>query len=151
MIHEELLHARLTQKLSRAQLAKLAGVPRNQILRTEKGGDFTHETLLRILPHLPTITTLHLGPTELPVRADIDTAALYDDVAKWLEPGRRLRAALADVGVSTRRQSGAADGREPGNEEWPALIPASAFARFQDSHPRSLARTEGSRPGNMLD
>lgn len=52
-IHEELRSAREQAGLSQAQLAARAGIPRNQIVRAEKGENITLDTLRKIVVHLP--------------------------------------------------------------------------------------------------
>ena len=52
-IHEELRRAREQAGLSQAQLAARAGIPRNQIVRAEKGENITLDTLRKIVVHLP--------------------------------------------------------------------------------------------------
>src|SRR6185436_4398388 len=52
-IHEELRQAREQAGLSQAQLAARAGIPRNQIVRAEKGENITLDTLRKIVVHLP--------------------------------------------------------------------------------------------------
>src|SRR5215210_8063346 len=58
-LHEELRKAREEAGLTQAQLAKLAGIPRNQIVRAEKGDNITLDTLRTIAAHLP-VTSLTL-------------------------------------------------------------------------------------------
>src|SRR5262245_37815847 len=53
LLHEELRRAREQSALTQAQLASLAGIPRNQIVRAEKGENITIETLRKIVVHLP--------------------------------------------------------------------------------------------------
>jgi transcriptional regulator with XRE-family HTH domain len=58
-LHEELRKAREKAGLTQAELAKLAGIPRNQIVRAEKGDNITLDTLRTITAQLP-LTSLTL-------------------------------------------------------------------------------------------
>jgi transcriptional regulator with XRE-family HTH domain len=59
MLHDELRSARERAKLTQGQLAKLAGIPRNQVSRAERGDNITLETLRKMVVHLP-LTALPL-------------------------------------------------------------------------------------------
>lgn len=52
-LHDELRAARIAAELTQTQLAERAGIPRNQIVRAEKGENITLETLRQIVAHLP--------------------------------------------------------------------------------------------------
>ncbi len=99
MLHKQLEQARIAQGLSREQLAELAGLQREQIRRLESGANFTRDTLLKVLPHLPSLKTLDLGPTELRA-GGTDLAELRDVLAGFLENGRRLLTLLERVSVA---------------------------------------------------
>jgi transcriptional regulator with XRE-family HTH domain len=102
MIHAQLLQARLDQKLSRGDLAKLSGVPRERLRQIEGGANFTLETLLKLLPHLPNLKTIYLGSVELRAGGEIEAAALRDELAGWLESGRRLLTMFEKIEVAPR-------------------------------------------------
>jgi transcriptional regulator with XRE-family HTH domain len=53
MLHDELRRGRETAGLSQTQLAVLAGIPRNQVARAERGENITIDTLRKIVVHLP--------------------------------------------------------------------------------------------------
>jgi transcriptional regulator with XRE-family HTH domain len=53
LLHEELRSARETAGLTQTQLATLAGIPRNQVVRAEKGENITLDTLRKIAAFLP--------------------------------------------------------------------------------------------------
>jgi transcriptional regulator with XRE-family HTH domain len=53
MLHDELRRAREQAKLTQTQLAVLAGIPRNQVARAERGENITLDTLRKIVVHLP--------------------------------------------------------------------------------------------------
>ena len=58
-LHEELRKAREEAGLTQAQLARLADIPRNQVVRAEQGGNITLDTLRKIVAQLP-VTSLTL-------------------------------------------------------------------------------------------
>jgi predicted transcriptional regulator len=53
MVHEQLQKARVDRNLSRGELSKLSGVPRECIRQIETGANFTLETLQKLLPPPP--------------------------------------------------------------------------------------------------
>ena len=53
MLHDELRRGREAAGLSQTQLAALAGIPRNQVARAERGENITIDTLRKIVVHLP--------------------------------------------------------------------------------------------------
>ncbi len=53
MLHEELRQAREEIGMTQAQLAARAGIPRNQVVRAERGENITLDTLRKIAAHLP--------------------------------------------------------------------------------------------------
>lgn len=89
-LHEELRAAREQAGLSQQALGELAGIPRNQIVRAERGENITIDTLRKIAAHLP-VTSLTL----------LDTKGLRIDAVA--EPERLFQAAVENV----LRQAGA--------------------------------------------
>lgn len=83
-LHEELRKAREKAGLSQQALATLSGVPRNQVVRAERGENITIDTLRRIAAHLP-VTELTL----------LDTKGLRVDIIA--EPEKLFFAALENV------------------------------------------------------
>jgi transcriptional regulator with XRE-family HTH domain len=53
LLHEELRAAREAAGLTQSELAKQAGIPRNQVVRAEKGENITLDTLRKIAAFLP--------------------------------------------------------------------------------------------------
>jgi transcriptional regulator with XRE-family HTH domain len=53
LLHEELRAAREAAGLTQSELAKQAGIPRNQVVRAEKGENITIDTLRKIAAFLP--------------------------------------------------------------------------------------------------
>lgn len=84
LLHHELRRARERAGLSQQALARLAGIPRNQIARAERGENITIETLRKIATFLP-VTDLTL----------IDTKGLRVDVIP--EPEKLFIGALENV------------------------------------------------------
>ena len=76
MLHEQLRRAREQAGLSQARLAALAGIPRNQIVRAEKGDNITLDTLRKIAAHLP-ITELTLLDR---VKLTTDTLPIHEKI-----------------------------------------------------------------------
>jgi transcriptional regulator with XRE-family HTH domain len=63
LLHEELRKGREKAGLSQKALANLAGIPRNQVVRAERGENITVDTLRKIVAHLP-LTELSLLDTK---------------------------------------------------------------------------------------
>lgn len=84
LLHEELRRARERAGLSQQALADLAGIPRNQVVRAERGENITVDTLRKIAIHLP-VTELTL----------MDTKGFRVDIIA--EPERLFMAALENV------------------------------------------------------
>jgi len=84
MLHEELREARRRAGLSQDALAKKTGIPRNQIVRAERGDNITVDTLRKIAVQLP-VEQLTL----------IDTKSLLVDVMP--EPERLFLEAAETV------------------------------------------------------
>jgi len=53
LLHEELRAAREAARLTQSKLARQAGIPRNQVVRAEKGENITLDTLRKIAVYLP--------------------------------------------------------------------------------------------------
>jgi transcriptional regulator with XRE-family HTH domain len=84
LLHDELRRAREKAGLSQQALADLAGIPRNQIVRAERGENITIDTLRKIAAHLPV--------TDLPL---LDTKGFRVDIIA--EPEKLLLGALENV------------------------------------------------------
>ncbi len=85
--------------MSRGELSKLSGVPRERIRQIETGANFTLETLQKLLPHLPNLKTIYLGSSELRVGGETEITALRDEFSSWLESGRRIMTMLEKIQV----------------------------------------------------
>ena len=99
MVHEQLQKARVDRGMSRAELSRLSGVPRERIRQIETGANFTLETLQKLLLHLPNLRTIYLGSAELRVGGETEIATLRDELSSWLESGRRLMTMLEKIQV----------------------------------------------------
>jgi transcriptional regulator with XRE-family HTH domain len=93
LLHDELRKAREQAGLSQQALAERAGIPRNQVVRAERGENITLDTLRKLAAHLP-VTELTL----------LDTKGLRVDI--FAEPERLFLAALENV----LRQAAALEG-----------------------------------------
>jgi transcriptional regulator with XRE-family HTH domain len=83
-LHQELRSARENAGLSQQALADRAGIPRNQIVRAERGENITIDTLRKIAAHLP-LNELTL----------MDTTAFRVDIIP--EPEKLFEAAMENV------------------------------------------------------
>jgi transcriptional regulator with XRE-family HTH domain len=83
-LHEELRRAREKAGLSQQALADKAGIPRNQIVRAERGENITVDTLRKIAAYLP-VTELTL----------LDTKSFRVDIVP--EPEKLFFASLENV------------------------------------------------------
>ena len=99
MVYEQLQKARVDQGMSRGELSRLSGVPRERIRQIETGANFTLETLQKLLPHLPILKTIYLGSSELRVGGEAELAMLRDEISSWLESGRRILTMLEKIQV----------------------------------------------------
>jgi len=84
LLHLELRRARENAGLSQQALADRAGIPRNQVVRAERGDNITIDTLRKIAAHLPV--------TELPL---LDTKGFRVDIVA--EPEKLFIASLENV------------------------------------------------------
>ena len=84
LLHDELRRAREKAGLSQQALAERAGIPRNQVVRAERGENITVDTLRKIVAHLP-VTELTL----------LDTTAFRVDIVP--EPEKLFAASLENV------------------------------------------------------
>lgn len=96
MLQTEIRQARIDHGYSQAELARLAGVPRERVRQLESGGNVTLETLQKILAQLPRLKSLTLGSVELQTRG-ASASEVRDALAAWLETGRRLLTLLENV------------------------------------------------------
>lgn len=83
-LHDELRRAREKAGLSQQALADRAGIPRNQIVRAERGENITVDTLRKIAAHLP-VSELTL----------LDTTGFRVDIVA--EPEKLFFAAIENV------------------------------------------------------
>ena len=94
LLHDELRKAREKAGLSQQALADRAGIPRNQVVRAERGENITVDTLRKIVAHLP-LTELSL----------LDTTGFRVDIVP--EPEKLFLAAMENVIQLTNALSGA--------------------------------------------
>ena len=96
MLHDQIRLAREEHGYSQAELARLAGVPRERVRQLESGGNVTLETFQKIIAQLPRLKTLSLGSTELQTRG-AGIPQIRDALAAWLEAGRQLLTLLESI------------------------------------------------------
>ena len=96
MLQAEIRQARVDHGYSQAELARLAGVPRERLRQLESGGNVTLETFQKIVAQLPRLKTVSLGSVELQTRG-AGMAEVRDALAAWLETGRRLLTLLENL------------------------------------------------------
>lgn len=96
MLQTEIRQARIDHGYSQAQLARLAGVPRERLRQLESGGNVTIETLQKVLAQLPRLKAISIGTVRLETGV-VSTAQVRDALAAWLEAGRRLLTLLENV------------------------------------------------------
>jgi len=106
LLHEELRAAREAAGLSQMELATRAGIPRNQVVRAEKGENITLDTLRKIAVHLPleNLTLLEKSklqfdyipePEKLYVGALTNVSHALETLRSALEVAMAARLALA--------------------------------------------------------
>ena len=102
LLHEELRAARESAGLTQAQLAARAGIPRNQVVRAERGENITLDTLRKIAAFLPLESLTLLEKLKLDFDYIPEPEKLYlgalSNVTHALEA---LRAAI-DVAMAAR-------------------------------------------------
>lgn len=77
LLHEELRKAREKAGLSQQALADRAKIPRNQVVRAERGENITVDTLRKIAAHLPVTELTLLDATDLRVNIAADYEAFF--------------------------------------------------------------------------
>ncbi len=77
MLHDELRKAREAAGLSQAELASRAGIPRNQVVRAEKGANVTLDTLRKLVVQLPIDSLTLVDTVQLSVRPIPEPDQLY--------------------------------------------------------------------------
>jgi transcriptional regulator with XRE-family HTH domain len=129
LLHVELRRAREKAGLSQQALADLAGIPRNQVVRAERGENITIDTLRKIVAHLP-LTELTLLDTK-GFRVDIVAepeklflAAMENviQVAKALAGAIRLAMEARTAAEIARRATPPLEGYQPPADVDPLLL-----------------------------
>ena len=89
MLHIQIRDARIKAGISRAELARRAGISRARLVEfEERGANITVDTLTAILEHLP-ITTLTVGNATI-VRGDVANEQLVRSLKQVVEAADRL-------------------------------------------------------------
>ena len=89
MLYDRVRQARIELNVSQAQLARLAGVPRESVRTLESGGNVTLETFEKIVAHLPNLKELTLGGVNVTI-SGVDVAEVRAAVAASEAANRRL-------------------------------------------------------------
>jgi transcriptional regulator with XRE-family HTH domain len=100
LLHEEIRRAREDMGWTQAHLAVLAGIPRNQVVRTERGDNITLDTLRKIAVHLPVenltlLEKVHLNLDVLPLPEKVYSYSVHSLMFLTKAMGMALEAALA--------------------------------------------------------
>ena len=114
MLHDELRRAREAAGLSQAELAARAGIPRNQVVRAEKGHNITLDTLRKLAVQLPIdeltlVDTLHLTVKPVPEPDDL----YFGSVEIVYQLAQVLSAALKHAGKAQRALKDSRRGESP--------------------------------------
>jgi len=131
MLHIQLREAREAMNLSQAELARVSGVPRDVLRKIENGGNFTRDTLLRIVAQLPDLRQLSLGAVTIHTGTS-DTKAVRAAVEESVAASRRALA-LLDAAQSTASEPAAGATRFEGGGVTPEL--EARLRRLESSIP----------------
>jgi transcriptional regulator with XRE-family HTH domain len=104
MLHDQIRQARVDHGYSQAELARLAGVPRERLRQLETGGNVTLETFQKVINQLPRLKTLSLGSIELQTRG-AGIPQIRDALAAWLEAGRQLLSLFESIPAEPEPES----------------------------------------------
>jgi transcriptional regulator with XRE-family HTH domain len=95
LLHNELRRAREKAGLTQQALAHRAGIPRNQIVRAERGENITVDTLRKIAVHLPVTELTLLETTSFRVDIFAEPEKLFmSAVENVLRQANALRGAI---------------------------------------------------------
>ena len=113
LLHEELRRAREELGVTQAELAARAGIPRNQVVRAEKGENITLDTLRKIAAHLPVESLTLLE--KIPLKVDLLPHAekVYFGAMKTLMAMTGAFNAALDVALASRSSLGEARADSP--------------------------------------
>lgn len=145
MLHDELRRGREAAGLSQTQLAVLAGIPRNQVARAERGENITLDTLRKIVVHLP----IQELPLIEKVNLSVDFYPQPDKVfdATIISVQKSAEAFLAAVQASMDAHVALAKARkaetidsEPTADVDPRLLLRRMMVKLQETFPNSDVR-----------
>lgn len=124
LLHEELRRAREKAGLSQQTLANLAGIPRNQVVRAERGENITLDTLRKLAAHLPVTELTLLDTTGFRVDIFAEPEKLYlsamENVVR-LNEALRVAVEMAMQARTAMEISRRAAPPLPGEERQPAM------------------------------
>ena len=124
LLHEELRRARESAGLSQQTLADRAGIPRNQVVRAERGENITLDTLRKIAVQLPLTELTLLDTTDLRVDAIPEPEKLL--MAAVENVVRQTEALRTALGVAMQA-SRAAEAARRATPPLPGLEPSASI------------------------
>ena len=128
LLHEELRAAREKAGLSQQALADRAGIPRNQVVRAERGENITIETLRKLAAYLPVTELTLLDTTGFRVDIFAEPEKLYFAAMETLQRLNEAMRAALELAVLARtalEMAHRATPPLPGEEDWPPAVPDS--------------------------
>ncbi|HEU4886301.1 MAG TPA: helix-turn-helix transcriptional regulator [Thermoanaerobaculia bacterium] len=102
MLHEEIREARIKAGMSQMKLAELAGIQRSLVQNLENGRNVTIDTLRKVVPHLPQLESLDVGPFKLITSG---AAELRDGVRQMMASGQRILDILDEERLGKPRET----------------------------------------------
>ena len=120
MLYDRVRQARIELNVSQAQLARLAGVPRESVRTLENGGNITLETFEKIVAHLPNLKELTIGGVHVTI-SGVDVAEVRAAVAASEAANRRLLALLDAVAAHEPEPPAGATRMEPASSLRPEI------------------------------
>src|SRR4029079_19041229 len=101
-LHEELRDDREAAGLTQTERAARAGIPRNQVVRAEKGGNITLDTLRKIAAHLPIESLTLLEKLKLDFDYFPEPEKLYLNTLANIAHALNALGAAIDVAMAAR-------------------------------------------------
>jgi transcriptional regulator with XRE-family HTH domain len=152
MLHKELRAAREMAKMSQAELAARAGIPRNQVVRAEKGENITIGTLRKIAANLPVkeltlLDTVKLSTEIRPVHDKVYVGAMetlaqvFEAMTKALEHAQDTLNAF-----EARKRETPEETTERGGDVDPTLILQRLMRDANDFEKRLRGTSEPEKP-----
>jgi transcriptional regulator with XRE-family HTH domain len=112
-LHEQLRVARMRAGWTQSELAARVGIPRNQIVRAEKGENITIDTLRKIAAHLPVDNLTLLEKVKLNVDVFPEPERVYYSAMGTLTHLHQAMTSALDLAMSARVALMSARRKEP--------------------------------------